>query len=43
MTVQKVAIPHVDALRQNCISDDQAKFFLDNGFLVIRNVVIGEE
>jgi phytanoyl-CoA hydroxylase len=43
MTVQKVAIPHVDALRQNCITDDQAKFFLDNGFLVIRNVVVGEE
>ncbi|WP_308635419.1 phytanoyl-CoA dioxygenase family protein [Paenibacillus silvisoli] len=36
-------IPFVDAATQDCITDEQAQFFLDNGFLVIRNVVVGEE
>jgi phytanoyl-CoA hydroxylase len=43
MTVQKVAIPHVDAHKQNSITEEQAQFFRDNGFLVIRNVVVGDE
>jgi phytanoyl-CoA hydroxylase len=43
MAVQKVDMPHVDALKQNSITDEQAQFFLDNGFLVIRNVLVGEE
>lgn len=33
----------VDARTQDCITDEQAQFFLDNGFLVISNVVRGEE
>jgi hypothetical protein len=32
-----------DARSQECITDEQAQFFLDNGFLVIRNVLHGEE
>lgn len=32
-----------DAQTQSCITDEQAQFFLDNGFLVIRNVLVGEE
>ncbi|MCD9021363.1 phytanoyl-CoA dioxygenase family protein [Cohnella silvisoli] len=32
----------VDARKQSCISEEQAQFFLDNGFLVIRNA-LGEE
>ncbi|MFD1676124.1 phytanoyl-CoA dioxygenase family protein [Alicyclobacillus fodiniaquatilis] len=39
MTVSKISIPHVDALTQESITDDQAQFFLDNGFLVVRNVL----
>lgn len=35
--------PQVDAAVQDCITDEQARFFLDNGLLVIRNVVRGEE
>lgn len=37
------AIYHVDARKQNCINDEQAQYFLDNGFLVIRNVLEGDE
>jgi phytanoyl-CoA hydroxylase len=32
-----------DAQAQLCISDEQAEFFLKNGFLVIRSVIVGEE
>lgn len=32
-----------DAAVQDAITDEQAQYFLDNGFLVIRNVVRGEE
>jgi len=35
--------PHIDALKQDCITDDQARFFIDNGLLVIRNVLRGQE
>ncbi|MBP3961943.1 phytanoyl-CoA dioxygenase family protein [Paenibacillus lignilyticus] len=38
-----VEIPFVDAAAQNSITEEQAQFFLDNGFLVIRNVIVGEE
>ncbi|QHW33505.1 phytanoyl-CoA dioxygenase family protein [Paenibacillus rhizovicinus] len=43
MGLANVIIPVVDARVQDAISDEQAQFFLDNGFLVIRNVVVGEE
>lgn len=36
-------IPYVDAQRQTCITDEQAQFFKDNGFLVLRNVIVGDE
>ncbi|UVI28605.1 phytanoyl-CoA dioxygenase family protein [Paenibacillus spongiae] len=32
-----------DARLQPCITEEEAQFFLDNGFLVIRNVLVGEE
>ncbi|WP_223285583.1 hypothetical protein [Paenibacillus sp. PL91] len=32
-----------DASLQQVITDEQARFFLNNGYLVIRNVVRGEE
>lgn len=35
--------PYIDASRQECISDEQARFFLENGLLVIRNVLRGQE
>ena len=35
--------PDVDATMQDCITDEQARFFRDNGLLVIRNVLRGEE
>jgi phytanoyl-CoA hydroxylase len=35
--------PHVDASKQECITTEQAKFFVDNGLLVIRNVLKGQE
>ncbi|SFS52304.1 phytanoyl-CoA dioxygenase family protein [Paenibacillus sp. BC26] len=38
-----VEIPFVDAKAQDSITEEQAQFFLDNGFLVIRNVIVGEE
>jgi ectoine hydroxylase-related dioxygenase (phytanoyl-CoA dioxygenase family) len=36
-------VPHVDATMQQCITDEQAQFFRDNGLLVIRNVLRGAE
>lgn len=36
-------LPHIDAMTQSAITDEQARFFLDNGCLVIRNVVPAEE
>jgi ectoine hydroxylase-related dioxygenase (phytanoyl-CoA dioxygenase family) len=35
--------PLVDATKQDCITDEQARFFLENGLLVIRNVLRGAE
>lgn len=35
--------PHIDATQQEQITPEQAQFFLDNGLLIIRNVVRGEE
>jgi len=35
--------PHIDARTQDCITDEQAKFFIENGLLILRNVVHGEE
>src|SRR5439155_11824588 len=35
--------PHVDASKQDVITDEQAQFFRDNGLLVIRNVLRGAE
>ena len=35
--------PVIDASKQDCISDEQARFFLDNGLLLIRNVLRGQE
>jgi ectoine hydroxylase-related dioxygenase (phytanoyl-CoA dioxygenase family) len=37
------AFPHIDATRQDCITDEQADFFRRNGLLVIRNVLRGAE
>jgi ectoine hydroxylase-related dioxygenase (phytanoyl-CoA dioxygenase family) len=37
------AFPYIDAATQDCITDEQAQFFRDNGLLVIRNVLRGEE
>lgn len=36
-------IPKVDASKQQAITDEQAQFFLDNGFLVVSNVLRGKE
>jgi len=33
----------VDATKQDMITDEQAQYFLDNGFLVIRSLLRGEE
>lgn len=41
--VPSIEIPYVDAQQQDCITDEQAQFFLDNGFLVLRRVVVGDE
>lgn len=43
MGLTEVQVPVVDARVQDAITDEQAQFFLDNGFLVIRNVIVGEE
>src|SRR3954468_16543190 len=37
------AFPHIDASRQDEITQEQADFFRDNGLLVIRNVLRGPE
>ena len=36
-------IPTVDATAQSAITPEQVQFFLDNGFLVVRNVLSGAE
>jgi phytanoyl-CoA hydroxylase len=43
MKVNAIDIPYVDAQQQDCITEEQAQFFRDNGFLVLRNVIVGEE
>lgn len=43
MSQQEIQIPDADAFLQSEITNEQAQFFLDNGFLIIRNVVVGEE
>src|SRR5438132_11585305 len=37
------SFPSIDAARQDAITDEQAQFFIDNGLLVIRNLLRGEE
>jgi len=37
------AFPLIDAAQQDCITDEQARFFLENGLLIIRNVIRGQE
>jgi len=36
-------MPIADATRQSAITEEQARFFKDNGFLVIKNLLRGEE
>ncbi len=36
-------VSEANAQTQDCITDAQVKFFLDNGFLIIRRVLVGEE
>lgn len=43
MTKTIGAFPDIDATRQTCITDEQALFFRQNGLLIIRNVLRGEE
>jgi len=43
LSVSNIRIPEVNAQLQDVITDEQAKFFIENGFLVIRNIVVGEE
>jgi phytanoyl-CoA hydroxylase len=43
MRTQKSEIPYVDAQQQDQITEEQAQYFRENGFLVIRNVLVGEE
>lgn len=43
MTTATEIFPHIDATQQDCITDEQAQFFRENGLLVIRNVLRGEE
>src|SRR5207248_275362 len=42
-TAPAVSFPEVDASKQDCITNDQAQFFRDNGLLVIRKVLRGAE
>lgn len=42
-SMKSATMPLVDASVQDAITDEQAQYFLDNGFLVIRNVLRGEE
>jgi len=39
----KVPFPEIDARELDCITDEQARFFVDNGILVLRNVLGGAE
>ncbi|MHA6483352.1 phytanoyl-CoA dioxygenase family protein [Paenibacillus sp. strain BS8-2] len=43
MTISAYQILEADASKQSVISDEQAQFFLDNGFLIVRNALAGEE
>lgn len=35
--------PYIDATQQDCITDEQAQFFLANGLLILRQVLRGDE
>ena len=35
--------PDIDAQQQDCITYEQAQFFRDNGLLLMRNVLVGDE
>ena len=39
----ELKLTEADASGQDCITEEQKRFFLDNGFLVVRNVLRGEE
>lgn len=39
----EAAFPHVDARTQTCLTDEQVAFFRENGLLVIRNLLGGDE
>lgn len=41
--MQQHQVLEADASKQDVITDEQARYFLDNGFLVIRGVLAGEE
>ena len=45
MTVYNTGLQMIeaDARNQECITEEQAQFFRDNGFLVVRQVLVGEE
>ena len=43
MPTTAIAFPDVDASTQAVITDDQARFFRDNGLLILRNVLGGAE
>ncbi|MFD0674398.1 phytanoyl-CoA dioxygenase family protein [Cohnella sp. GCM10027633] len=43
MSKQQIDMLYADARTQSCITEEQARFFLDNGFLVIKGVLQGEE
>ncbi|MBW7457357.1 phytanoyl-CoA dioxygenase family protein, partial [Paenibacillus sepulcri] len=43
MNTSNMEMPIADAQLQDSINEEQAKFFLDNGFLVIRHVLVNEE
>lgn len=42
-TSAPIEFPVIDATKQECITDEQAQFFRDNGLLLIRNVLRGRE
>ena len=43
VTNSGLQVSEANAQTQDCITDEQVQFFLDNGFLVIRQVLVGEE
>ncbi|MEK0314988.1 phytanoyl-CoA dioxygenase family protein [Cohnella sp. 56] len=43
MSKSQMEMPYADARTQSCITEEQAQFFLDNGFLVIKGALQGEE